>query len=484
MNRLVYELFRRLLWLIPTLLVVTALAFAVTASALSTSPQPVFFNASPVSVAARSWALAEQVGRGDEDASAAATKLNALGGAALPHILPKLDGLAPDARGRVAVALWPLAQRMGLAGELPSEERALSLWSSFWIDHFVDFHPAMVRRVVRRFVEQPTPQREREVRRLDTYAIGELIEHLDPLLDSLPERRSNLIQLTALLSHMVGNQGPAALHAEASPSVDRETAQAWQRWWNANRHLYASPVGLERVLAPVLQTQYATWARNAADTWFKAGVGGLFERFPWQRFGRTLTLFLSALVGGGLLGTCIGTWATSLAPAWARRSESVIGLSWLGIPPAALSAALAWGTNASMIAAAAVSLLTGAAIAARYQSSHARMSAQWMASSANRPTGREAFRHLWRRSSPTAVWALSTHASSLLATVIVVEAAFGIEGLGALAILALQEGSVEAVLLTALLTTTFVSLIPILGLILSRKLNPHASLQPPEPSRG
>lgn len=482
--RLLSELLRRALWLIPTLVLVTAIAFAVTANALTASEQPIFFNTRPLSVADRAWALAERVGASEDGARDAARELTLLGGAALPHILPKLDSLPPIARERLTQALGPLAQRMGLADDQPTGERALSLWSSFWMDHFVDFHPAMVRRVVQRYAEEPTAPRAREVRRLDTYALSELIEHLESMLVGFPEKRDNLVEVTRLLEHIAPGDAPAAMDVEVSAQAARASVRAWQRWWNRERHVFESPVGLERVLAPVLQTQYAAWARNAADTWFRGGVAGLFAAFPWSRFARSLTLFLTALVGGGIWGSGVGAWGSTLAPAWLRRIESFAGLVWLAIPPAALSALVAVTFGPTFALASVVALFTGAAIAARYESSHAQMSLRVTQRRDPDAPRRQGFVHLWRSSAPTAVWALCTHASSMLATVIVVEAAFQIEGLGVLAVRALREGNIEAVLLTAVLTTTFVSLVPALGRILSRLIDPQLRSRTSEGTSG
>ena len=54
-------------------------------------------------------------GRPARSKTQGARALQRLGGAALPYVLPLLDTLSPEARGRAAVALAPVAERMGLA---------------------------------------------------------------------------------------------------------------------------------------------------------------------------------------------------------------------------------------------------------------------------------------------------------------------------------------------------------------------------------
>src|SRR5580704_10466298 len=147
---------RRVLWSIPTLLatslflflVVTTLAPPPRAPAgLATSDEasarieearrsqffdlPRFFNANPRDVRSNAQGALAQLaadeparGQGSPPAQGppepqgpqdeGARALARLGGAALPYVLPLFDSLSPDARGRAAVALAPVAGRMGL----------------------------------------------------------------------------------------------------------------------------------------------------------------------------------------------------------------------------------------------------------------------------------------------------------------------------------------------------------------------------------
>ena len=91
------EAVRRLLWLGPTLLVVTlpifwaiARATDLTARAPS-SPLPLFFNPSPAGVRERALAAVSLVASGGESASDGAETLSRLGGAALPYVLAQFD---------------------------------------------------------------------------------------------------------------------------------------------------------------------------------------------------------------------------------------------------------------------------------------------------------------------------------------------------------------------------------------------------------
>src|SRR5436190_78464 len=131
---------RRLLWIVPILIGVTLTSFAL----LSYVPDPAedptvtaslgvehaaelrrsrfldlprFFNDHPVAVVQWVDDSLAHVAADDSLAEGARATLVRLGGAALPHLLPRLDGLDPLARARVAVALSPIAERMGLGAE-------------------------------------------------------------------------------------------------------------------------------------------------------------------------------------------------------------------------------------------------------------------------------------------------------------------------------------------------------------------------------
>jgi hypothetical protein len=125
---------RRVLWILPALLVATLLYFGLlTHHAIPTDgPRlPLFVNTHPRDVRALSAQALQELTDGPSDR--AAQELVRLGGAALPHVLPHLDALGPEARGRLAVALQPVAERMGLAtpAAFSTPENAVTFPPSF-----------------------------------------------------------------------------------------------------------------------------------------------------------------------------------------------------------------------------------------------------------------------------------------------------------------------------------------------------------------
>src|SRR5580704_11334910 len=172
---------RRILWSIPTLIATSLVIFFVTtlapdpappgdvhdANAPASDPRvekarrarfldlPRFVNSDPHDVRSRATWATSHVAAGDAEAEVAAGELRRLGGAVLPYVLPQLEALPPDARGRLAVALGPVAERMGLASadDLGDPQAAALFWTRFWDDRALDFTPAAIERTVARLVE-------------------------------------------------------------------------------------------------------------------------------------------------------------------------------------------------------------------------------------------------------------------------------------------------------------------------------------------
>ena len=143
-TRLIRHAFRRALWLLPTLALVSIVTFLF----LSYVPDPTedprltvqlgegrvaelrrerfldlprFANASPRDVRDRAAAAMSAIARSDPSADDAKKELARLGGAALPHVIPALDALDTRERATVALALAPIARRMRLTPRVATE---------------------------------------------------------------------------------------------------------------------------------------------------------------------------------------------------------------------------------------------------------------------------------------------------------------------------------------------------------------------------
>ena len=280
---------RRVLWSIPTLLATSLFLFLVvtTLAPAPMAPQrtapgdagvvrieearrsqffdlPRFVNADPRDVRssardALAHLAAEEPGQQEEGAHA----LQRSGGAALPYVLPLLDSLSPDARGRAAVALAPVAGRMGLADGasrdgLEQPETATPFWTRFWDDRALDFTRTAVERAVERLVEHGSDLRERDLLALDTFALPEILRAIGSRVD-----RPTLERLTRIANH-VAERG--SVIAEEAPVDDvRRGIADWQEWWFVHATDFVALDGADRAIAVVTETRYGKWLRRAAS---------------------------------------------------------------------------------------------------------------------------------------------------------------------------------------------------------------------------
>lgn len=255
----------RLLGVVFTLVLVSLIAVAalseltVALGARGALRLPIYFNPKPANVHDLTERVIARIASSDaSEAAAAERELARLGGAALPHILPRLDELSPKARRRVALALAPVGRRMLLTtklGELEDGERAVSFWGAFWQDHEFDFRPQVRRRLVARIAEHASPHAHDEIVRLDTYALPELIGALGRIRGAYDIARAR--RLTLLLSHMTGH-GPV-IDARASIAEARSGTRVWRRFMVEEGADFTTLDGPTRLVAMFAQSVYGHW---------------------------------------------------------------------------------------------------------------------------------------------------------------------------------------------------------------------------------
>ncbi|MBX3225750.1 MAG: ABC transporter permease [Labilithrix sp.] len=256
------------------------------------------------------------VGADDADARFCAQRLERIGGAALPHLLPRLDALPPVARGRLAIALAPIARRMGIGedAELTNPDRAALFWIRFWADRSVDFTEPAVRRSVQRLAARENDLIEREIRLVDTFALQELIGAMRATSDP-----AVLHRLTRIAAHVTGRSGIEVIEPNAPPLRVRQVVSEWLSWWYVHETDFIVLKGGEKVTASVAQTRYAKWVLGAAT-----GQLGLSTRDGLPVFDKLLTrapvtlgMALLALLVSSALGVPLG-----VAAAW-RRGHAI-----------------------------------------------------------------------------------------------------------------------------------------------------------------
>lgn len=223
---------------------------------------PVFVNLAPRDVRDLSLEAMRAIARGEgEDAERGRAELLRLGGAALPVVLPKLDTLEPSARGKVALALAPLALRMRVATaeDVASPERALLFWSRFWQDRSIDFRPTTVRRAVERLAERALSLRREDVIHADTYALEALVGALGQVRG--PADVARVARLNSVLLHITGRGG--ALPREPSIEDAQRAAEHWQALWLQEGADFSVLEGPRRIAALVTETQFGKWLAQA-----------------------------------------------------------------------------------------------------------------------------------------------------------------------------------------------------------------------------
>lgn len=285
---------RRILWAVPTLFGISLVVFFVTslipgpvgwagtggsaatsAEILARDPSafdaieeqrrerfldlPLFFNPRPDDVRTRALEAVDHLVREDEEAPMAAHQLARLGGAAFPFILPKLDNLPPAARGRVAVALAPVGERVdaGDPAKLKDPQGAPIFWAHYWEDHALEFTGPSLRRAVSRLVRHATELREKDLALVDTYALSEVVPAMSTTTDP-----SALARLSELASHAAGRS--VLIPEDADPDFRRRALADWQEWWYVHKSDYVALDGAERITSTITDTRYGRWLARAA----------------------------------------------------------------------------------------------------------------------------------------------------------------------------------------------------------------------------
>lgn len=276
---------------------------------------PRFVNVSPRDVRVTVEECVAHVANEDADAPFCEERIARIGGAALPHLLPHFDEQSPTARGKLALALAPVARRMeiGENADLDDPDKAALFWERFWADRSVDFTEPAVRRSVQRLATRESDLIERELRLVDTFALQELMASLRATDDPKVVSR-----LTRVASHVTGRSG-TAVPPDADPTVTRTVVSEWLSWWYVHETDYIVLKGGEKVTASVAQTRYAKWVLGAVT-----GQLGLSTRDGLPIFDKlrerapiTLGMSLLALLVSCAVGVPIGVLA-----AW-RRGRAV-----------------------------------------------------------------------------------------------------------------------------------------------------------------
>ena len=272
---------RRVLWAIPTLFATSLILFVVTTLApdpplsvdgdgLTDEPArarfldlPRFVNTHPDDVRSRAEEAARHVASADTRREAAARRLEHLGGAALPYVLPILEALPPVQRQELAVALMPVAVRMELPGatDVDLPDGAVLFWTRFRDDRALDFTQAAVSRAVDRLVEHGSSLRESDLVSLDTFALADLVRAMMTTDDPVALER-----LTRLARHAAGRGPVLTWQGAVANGIDLRRVRAdWKEWWFVHATDFATINAVARPFAVITETRYGKWLKRAAS---------------------------------------------------------------------------------------------------------------------------------------------------------------------------------------------------------------------------
>lgn len=505
------HILRRLLWLLPTLGFLTLASFAL----LSYVPDPAddaelaatlgedrvdelrrarfldlprFFNPRPLDARARVDELVPHLLAGDprEAARASATLLR-LGGAILPYWLPRLDAFDPESRAKLALALAPLAERMGLdTTEARDPERASIFWSRFFADRENDFRASSARRAVRRLALQRTPMREADLRILDTFALDEIFLYLrEHASGGDVETQRNLIDVTAHITGRADTIPDGASRAEAKACVKR-----WLDWWLANRGDYATYDGPARLFAMVGDTQYARWFERMISLELGHGEDGvpivdkLRERAP-RSFAIAALSVLMAYAVAQILGI-FSVLRRGIAP---RGGLLALTLLAHATPTACIATLFAarFPEATGFLLPALVLALAFVASPARHLQTRLVETLQLDFIRAARARGlgeaRVVLSHAFRGTLGQTLTLLSLDVPMALAGSFVVEKAFGIPGLGEETIRAVETRDVAWLMTLGFGAAVLGALALLFGDIALSLVDPRVRIEPWEPER-
>lgn len=477
---------RRLLWLGPALLLITMVTFGALSMALRHDPAsagadadlPLFFNPEPGSVE-RVALRALRAVAASERAPEAEAELVQLGGAALPFVLPELDTLSPEGRGRVVRALRPVGVRMGFEIDPrwdPSRE--VLFWTRFWEEHAIDYRPQVARRAVLRLVQKSTLLRDTEVRQLDTYALGEIMRQMASVDDAVDVDRVQRLSDIALdmLGQPPSSRGAWRMPPEADLDDARAVAATWTDWWSRNRTRYRTYSGTDRITAMLRDTRYGGWVTRAVRHDLGLLGDGRSVGEALRQGASVSGLLLSSGVLGSFGAAALGGMLSVLARGRSRRELRVLAVLRAALPVAVVAAlASRLGARGELGLGAAIMALFGAPLASLHPSARLEARASDFArtlESFGVARWRVALSTL-RLSSAVLVLPLGAQLATLITLTFVVEHALGLSGLGARTIDALKHPDLNWLMAITIITALFVGVLQSASEVLLSLLDPR-----------
>ena len=314
-------LFRRMLSMIPSLIGISLVAFAVLnlsmtfptsegmgnlrtlqeSAALDDRSRypdnhlPLFFN---LSIADAGTYAEREIDNLEDDGQAvgAARVIARAGGAWLPYIIPKLDKVSEKQQTRLLAALSEIGARLGLTSALNKADDKVAFWDRYWRIYRSDFKPVRAARLVRRLLKGPDELVLNELYALDTFCLPQLIESLD---EELP--LDALARVVNLLVNLTGIDDPVDTGSSRESAI--AVIERWRDWWSKRYDRYTVFDGAAQITGIVTETRYFRWMARLASLDFGVSARDgrpvltkLAERLPITLLLTTLGLLFAYLV--------------------------------------------------------------------------------------------------------------------------------------------------------------------------------------------
>lgn len=329
---------RRLLGVVPTLLGVSLLSFAL----LSLTPLPSEDDAERRAVLSRSLFadlpafynpeardldrdLDDALfGRGtDSEHEAFIDVVRERGSVLIPLLVPRLETLAPDARSNALRLLRPMLLTYAPDAEPHSPQDEIERWQEIYDARRLDFRAAHVRRLLRRLAGANDVVARDELVMIGTFAIATIVAELDAAPPSAVPR------ILDVLDRIEPRAYPAR-----RPGDNASRVHAWREWWFSHEFEYRSFSRVERAFTSVSETRYGKWAvRMATFDFGLSAVDGLPIAPRLLTSGLfTLSLIALAVVLALAAAVPIGLYAASARRTFGARAVGAASFVLFAVP--------------------------------------------------------------------------------------------------------------------------------------------------------
>lgn len=218
------------------------------------------------------------------------------GGAWIPYILPRLTKVSAAQQERLLFVLSEIGGRLGLADALAKSDDKPAFWERYWRIYRSDYKPVRAARLVRRLIKGNDTLVLNEIYGLDTFCLPQLIDVLD---EEMP--RDALIRVVGVIVNLTGIEDP--VDPNGTDDAARAVVRRWQDWWSKRYDRYTVFEGASQITGAITETRYFRWLSRLVTLDFGVSardgrpvLAKLMERLPITLLLTTLGLLFAYVV--------------------------------------------------------------------------------------------------------------------------------------------------------------------------------------------